>query len=129
MPFSPTLHGSIVVDNSLSGIAALFDFSLTTGSMTWTESDFVGSFVDDIFFDALGELTGFSLDRFEDGLGGFMYIYSANTMAIGDPDGQLNACNSCVSFSRSVSVPEPGTLALLGIGLLGMGLVRRRRTV
>ena len=28
-----------------------------------------------------------------------------------------------------VSVPEPGTLGLLGLGLLGLGLARRRRTL
>ncbi len=32
------------------------------------------------------------------------------------------------SFDYEVTVPEPGTLALLGIGLLGIGLSRRRRT-
>ena len=45
------------------------------------------------------------------------FINSTGTWATLEADG------------TSVSVPEPGTLALFGIGLFGMGLMRRRKKI
>jgi hypothetical protein len=36
--------------------------------------------------------------------------------------------SGAIIYGRGQDMPEPGTMALFGLGLLGMGLMRRRRT-
>jgi len=128
MSSSPTLNGSITVDNTKSDFAALEAFSLTTGTKTWSVADFVGNFDDTITFDVSGMLTLFKLNPFNSVDGGSMYIYSDNTMLVADGSGASNACNGCVSIGQGTiiaDVPEPTILALLSLGLVGLAIRKK----
>lgn len=129
LPAQPNLSGTVTVDNTLSGLAAFANFTLATGTHTWTLAELVGTgaFVS---FDAGGNLTQFALAPFVFSPYDLQF-FSNNAMnirnnATGPVPVDFFACNGCISFARADPVPEPATAALVAIAVAGALLARRR---
>ena len=88
-----------------------------------------------VLFDAAGDFLAFFDDS--DGSPQFFEFFPTqlilNFPSLGDyqvVDGTFTALESgTFTVSRVSSIPEPGTLALLGLGLAGMGMTRRKKKV
>jgi len=125
---NPQSYGDDDEINEYALFGDLIGYSFTVGDYTFSGTSGLGTY----FLDSAGNITGGSMI--------FANLFALEFLSVGDAtwsivdtDCRIFSCRvneaggSGAYTNTSVSVPEPGTLGLFGLALLGAGLGARRR--
>ncbi len=152
---APEVYGSMIIDNERTDESAIQSFNFTFGEHNWSnelgaeawsphiaddgiEGD-VFSFnadgillgISDLYFVLEGDLIGGATRQISISSG----LYSGmGSTEITTPQADYLCFNYCYTFTQSAistptptDVPEPGTLALFGLGCAGLAFMRKPR--
>ncbi|MGR5352957.1 PEP-CTERM sorting domain-containing protein [Vibrio alfacsensis] len=100
------------------------DLGFTFGVQVWSA---LGTETDTVVYTASGATTGLAALAFSDFVGVDFTDVSAIEFTI-NTQGAEGQADIDFSIGSVVSVPEPASIAFFGAGLLGLGLLRRRKS-